>query len=271
LASYGCAVPITDTGAQLIADVNTCLQTGNGELNVLYYNAKGDGVTSSTAGISNAIAALLANSGNGGTVVLPTGKFVIDGNGLNLTNAIGVIVKGQSYGEPNSGIEHGTELYCETTASIPCVDMTGANDSGLERLNVRYINGGGTVAVMQARSSAKLYSQNNFLRDVYIYWASSPAANGGKGSAGIYNWGSELDTYDNIHIFGADVGLYHTNTRQFARPIRQITARRCRVRTARSRPRESPSSARARSPLSKVRRFMRGGRSKRTSITARSI
>jgi hypothetical protein len=78
----------------------------SGAVNVKWFGAKGDGVADDTLAIQQTVDSLLAS---GGTVLLPKGKYLVSGNGLEITD--GIILEGEG---SNRYSDRGTVLYRTT-------------------------------------------------------------------------------------------------------------------------------------------------------------
>ncbi len=138
------------------------LVTSNGpQVNVMAYGAKGDGVTDDSAAFNAAIASL---GGNGGTIIVPSGKFAIN----ILITQPNVRIEGQSaYGGNASGSSSSAGVkFVPYNTALPVIQI--GNDSGyvngvaLDNFGINGLgpNGYGTTGLYLAGGAIRNYFTN---------------------------------------------------------------------------------------------------------------
>ncbi len=173
------------------------------ELNVLRYGADNTGQIACDEAISNAlsVACPLAGSGNNARYVyFPAGKYLVT-RPINLTNTRqpgtrvkdGLKIRGDSAG--------GTRLIGQTGPGKAVIETTGSQWLSIEDLTIGVAEAGAsTVGIFQGLSTTLRQTNNQKFSRLVIHMNDNALANGGAGSVGIWNFGSEENTYDTIWI-----------------------------------------------------------------------
>ncbi len=185
------------------AVLTTLTASNNGVLNVTAppYNAKCDSATDAGPAINSAIAA----AGASGSVFIPpcAGAYLIT-TPINLTMRNGFVLSG-GFGAYNAG----ARLLCNTGST--CLDTTGSNFLVVRDLVLDAKSDPGstpsTIGILQARYlNSSNTAQSNRFENVSVYMGSAPSANSGHGRIAVYNYGSEIDSYQHVDFEG-DTGL----------------------------------------------------------------
>jgi hypothetical protein len=143
-------------------------------------------------------------------ILLGPGVFTVSTtiNATNLGFAGFSIIGTQSSGEsipPTAG----TVLLGNTGAGTPVIDTMGSENVLLEHFTIQ--GGTSTVGVLEARTVANNFVQWHKWSDVHIVMPSTPSANGGNGTIGIYNYGAEIAEYSKVTVT-ADKPIVFTAT-----------------------------------------------------------
>lgn len=150
---------------------------------------------SSSVDASPILVDLIKNQGYS-TIYLPTEIWL--NTTLNLTDLDGVSLIGCGRYELQASNETLVHL---NTGSIG-IDITGSQNMLFKDMNLhsRDETNYSKIGILEGRSTSNQYAQFNRFDNIKINMKHDMAANGGIGTLGIYNFKSELNTYNNIFI-----------------------------------------------------------------------
>lgn len=180
------------------------------------YGAKGDYNPATGAGTDDSAAINKAKAIHYGVSIPPYPHLVRD-KSINLTNLYAGGLLCGAGGLKNFGAYAGSILYGET-GNYPIVDMLGTQGVTVRDLGVvSGLNTPSKAGIRIARSTLQEYAQYNHLDNVGIDIATSPGANGGKGTYGLSTTATELLHISNCDFRG-DTGWRIDDTDYFASP-----------------------------------------------------
>lgn len=173
-------VPIVQDGVNKKA--SSALFGSSSFVYVEQYGAVGNGTTDDAAAIQAAI-------NSGAREVRFDNKRYRIASTLNITSKAGGGVKLKGKGRGESAV--GTQIIGETSGLM--VDATGSQYVELEDIALKSgTTNKSTGGIMFARATTAQYAQFCSLTRVLIDIATNTAANGGKGTFGVYNYAAEL-------------------------------------------------------------------------------
>jgi len=173
------------------------------ELNVLRYGADNTGRSACDKAIADAVSVACPRVGSetgARRVYFPAGQYLVTVP-IDLSNSRangtrgkdGLVIQGESVGA--------TRIIGKTGAGRPVIETTGSQWLTIKDLTVTSAAMGySTVGIFQGLSKALGETQNQKFSRLVISMCDDPAANGGAGSVGIWNFGAEENTYDTLWI-----------------------------------------------------------------------
>jgi len=164
-------------------------------VSVREFGAKGDGVNDDTAAIQAALNA-------GQHVLCPAGNYRIT-SPLDLTNlSTALTFEGTGKSGACTILGDTGSVVFDATGSSHLTFRNFAVDSGLSNSS--------TIAFLFARSSTNGYAQFDRIENVHVRLNSIPSANGGHGTAALYDYAAEIFTMIDPY-FQADIPAVFTS------------------------------------------------------------
>lgn len=173
------------------------------ELNVLRYGADNTGRSACDKAIADAVSVACPRAGSEAgarRVYFPAGQYLVTlpidlsnsrANGTRVKD--GLVIHGESAGA--------TRIIGKTGAGRPVIETTGSQWLTIEDLTVTFAaTDYSTVGIFQGLSKKLGETQNQKFSRLVISMCDDPAANGGAGTVGIWNFGAEENTYDTLWI-----------------------------------------------------------------------
>lgn len=188
------------------------IDMGGQVYNARAFGATGDGATNDAPAINAALAAARkageygTPGGEGQPVLVPSGIYVLE-NTVSPSAASGALnLTGGQFNLRGSG-SHQTVL--RAGAGGVAIDMAATALSTVRDLLIDDLGRQtpSTIGILQARHPSGAQAYANHLYNVSVRLGTSTAANGGKGTVGVYNVGGEATTYEAIQL-RADIGLF---------------------------------------------------------------
>jgi hypothetical protein len=173
------------------------------ELNVLRYGADNTGRSACDKAIADAVLVACPPAGSEAgarRVYFPAGQYLVT-SPIDLSNSRangtrakdGLVIHGESVGA--------TRIIGKTGAGRPVIETTGSQWLTIEDLTVTFAaTDYSTVGIFQGLSKTLGETQNQKFSRLVISMCDDPAANGGAGTVGIWNFGAEENTYDTLWI-----------------------------------------------------------------------
>lgn len=120
---------------------------------------------------------------------------------LNLTDLDGITLVGQGRTEPNGELEAKPTVIELNTGGV-AIDIVGSQNMLLKDCLLLDDNcpNPSDVAILQGRSTKNKWAQFNKFDNIKIRMRHDATANNGNGTVGIYNYKSELNTYNNLYV-----------------------------------------------------------------------
>jgi len=192
---------------------------GHGAVKEVYpqwWGARADGVTDDSAAVQAAINSnyFAGASNSGGRVYFPAGIYLLNSQ-IDVTDfQLGISLVGPRSTSLTGVLEkqRGANLRGNHVGIM--FDFTGSRLVTLENL---FIDNGASipsVGLLFARSTTNTFADFNTLRQVYLFLASRPAANGGNGTVALYNRAAEIFSVEHS-MFGADNPAVITSSATF--------------------------------------------------------
>jgi hypothetical protein len=195
----------------------------NGEF-VATLSVDSSGATDAGRAINNAI----SQAGISGNVQLECGAKYLISTPINLSGRNGFTFQG-CQGTVRTGPGGTAALICNT-GSNPCIDETASQGVTLSDIELDSSDNSPThpsqIAVLQAPSTSSEIAQQEKMNRVFINLKTAGGeVHKGKGSIGIYNYGAEITSYNDV-VVQADtpVVLSSTNTIGITSPNQTIAS-----------------------------------------------
>jgi hypothetical protein len=174
------------------------------ELDMRRYGADLTGIIPADTAIANGMRVacpLVGTAINARYLYFPAGQYLLN-NTINATNTRGsgtlqtdsLRIYGDSAG--------GTYWIGKTGAGHAMIETTGAQWFAMENITLQDPGtlGRSTIGIFQGVSTALNQTQNQKYTKINIQMNDNMGANGGAGSVGIWNFGSEENTYDTCYV-----------------------------------------------------------------------
>jgi hypothetical protein len=188
--------------------------------NVLRYGADPTGAAASDTAFASAVKAVCPvapSTAFGGKVKIPAGTYLLT-HTWNLTNSRvkgtslldGLVIEGDNM--------RFTQLIGQTGSGNAIIETTGSQFLTIRDLGMKSgVSNKSTIGILQAVSNVLQETQNQRYERMSIILHDDAKANSGVGTVGIWNFGSEENTYDNPYIV-ANVPLVWTSSNDGTQP-----------------------------------------------------
>jgi hypothetical protein len=178
-----------------------------------------------TTGFQNACDAACAVEGRPAVVTLPSGKINVTFINLTNTRQVGTISR--------DGLQvRGAGQFATVINGTPgrnkaVIDISGSQGLQLMDMTITGVFGSVGVGVFTSSSTLLNQSHQQFFKKVYISLATDAAANGGNGTVGFWNYGSEENAHESCYYEADTAAIFSASpTLPFAylSPINPLAA-----------------------------------------------
>lgn len=168
----------------------------NDKINIKQLGAKGNGIEDDS-NVFNKIKSIDYTE-----FYIPKGKYLIS-NTIDLVEVNGKHIYGSGK-EGGHNNNNNSSIILGNTGNNPIFNLLGALCINIENLNItsnETLTNPSTLAILQGVTQTSQYSQYIEFTKLYIDLIHNKGINDNYGSIGIYNWQSELNSYEDLFIY----------------------------------------------------------------------